>query len=114
MSDIIKGFKGFNKDLECRDFNYEVGKEYEQDGEIKACDKGFHFCENPFDVFGYYPPNNSRYCEVNGSGKESRDDNDSKVAVSKIKIGIEIGLKGMIEAGLKLIFDKVKIGRAHV
>lgn len=104
---VIKGYKGFDKELKCRGFLYEVDKEYEQGGEIKCCNNGFHFCENPFDVFSYYPPNYSRYCEVHGSGKYDKDNDDSKVSVSKIKIGFEIGLKGLIDAGIKFILDKV-------
>ena len=104
---VIKGYKGFDKELKCRGFLYEVDKEYEQGGEIKCCNNGFHFCENPFDVFSYYPPNDSRYCEVHGSGKYDKDNDDSKVSVSKIKIGFEIGLKGLIDAGIKFILDKV-------
>ena len=104
---VIKGYKGFDKELKCRGFLYEVDKEYEQGGEIKCCNNGFHICENPFDVFSYYPPNDSRYCEVHGSGKYDKDNDDSKVSVSKIKIGFEIGLKGLIDAGIKFILDKV-------
>ena len=104
---VIKGYKGFDKELKCRGFLYEVDKEYEQGGEMKCCNNGFHFCENPFDVFSYYPPNDSRYCEVHGSGKYDKDNDDSKVSVSKIKIGFEIGLKGLIDAGIKFILDKV-------
>ena len=104
---VIKGYKGFDKELKCRGFLYEVDKEYEQGGEIKCCNNGFHFCENPFDVFSYYPPNDSRYCEVHGSGKYDKDNDDSKVSVSKIKIGFEIGLKRLIDAGIKFILDKV-------
>ena len=104
---VIKGYKGFDKELKCRGFLYEVDKEYEQGGEIKCCNNGFHFCENPFDVFSYYHPNDSRYCEVHGSGKYDKDNDDSKVSVSKIKIGFEIGLKGLIDAGIKFILDKV-------
>ena len=72
---------------------------------MKCCEQGFHFCENPFDVFGYYSPSDSRYCAVEGSGK--KDEVDSKVAVSKLHISAEIGLKGIIEAGVKFILDKV-------
>ena len=109
--ETIKGFKGFDKDLKCRDYQYEVGKDFEEKGEIKACSNGFHFCENPFDVFGYYPPftekGSSRYCIVEGDGNIDRDANDSKVACSKLHISAEIGLKGIIEAGMKFILDKV-------
>ena len=111
MSETITGFKGFDKDLKCRNYQYEVGKEFEEEGKIEACSKGFHFCENPFDVLGYYPPStekgSSRYCIVKGSGNIDRDGDDSKVACSKLHISAEIGLKGIIEVGVKFILDKV-------
>ena len=103
----IIAYKGFDKDLKCRGFQYEVGKAYETDGEIECCECGFHACENPFDVFGYYAPADSRYCKVEQSGTLSKDADDSKVASSKIRVQCEIGLKGIIEAGVKFIFDKV-------
>ena len=101
-------YKGFNKNLQCRDFQYEIGKEYNMDGDIKCCENGFHACENPFDVFGYYEPDgNSRFCEVECSGKESHEGDDSKSAFSHIKIVAEIGIAGIIKAGVKFILDKV-------
>ena len=103
----IIAYKGFDKDLKCRDTQYEVGKTYEMDGDIKCCNSGFHACENPLDVFGYYAPADSRYCKVEQSGTLSKDADDSKVASSKIRVQCEIGLKGIIEAGVKFIFDKV-------
>ena len=101
----IKAYKGFNNDMTCRDFQYEVGKEYEQKGNIEACKNGFHACESPMDVFGYYPPNNSRYCEIEQSGTIDRS--QDKIASSKIRIQCEIGLSGIINAGVKFILDKV-------
>ena len=101
----IKSYKGFNSDMTCRDFQFEVGKEYEEKGKIEACEKGFHACENPMDVFGYYPPSNSRYCEIEQSG--SIDIGEDKIASSKIHIRCEIGLSGIIQAGVKFILDKV-------
>ena len=101
----IKAYKGFNSDLTCRDFQYEVGKEYEQKGKIEVCENGFHACENPMDVFGYYPPSRSRYCEVEQSGTIGRS--QDKIASSKIRIQCEIGLSGIIQAGVKFILDKV-------
>lgn len=74
---------------------------------MECCEQGFHFCEIPFDVFGYYSPSDSRYCAVEGSGKVDQDEDDSKAAVSKLHISAEIGLKGIIEAGVKFILDKV-------
>ena len=103
----MKGFKGFNQKLQCRGFQFEVGKEYEEKG-ASCCNHGFHFCENPLDVFSYYPPADSRYCEVEGSGEIDKEDQaDSKVAVSNIRIGLEIGLSELIKAGVKYIKSKV-------
>ena len=105
----IKGYKGFNPDLTCRNFQYEVGKEYDTDKAV-SCETGFHFCENPFDVFNYYAPSNekglNRFCEVEGSGDFDKSEND-KVACTHIKVNAEIGLHGLITAGIKFIFDKV-------
>ena len=109
--DKIKGYKGFNKNLQCRDFQYKINGEYEEKGKIKTCSNGFHFCEEPFDVFSYYPPcsedGENRYCEVEGSGNIDRDDDDSKIASSKIKIKAEIGLNGIIKAGINFILEKI-------
>ena len=108
----IRGFKGFDKDLKCRGFQYEIGKDYEQEGEVKCCERGFHFCENPFDVFRYYSPSDSRYCEVEGDGNADKANDDSKVATSHIHISAEIGLNGLIKAGVKFIWDKVNFNDA--
>ena len=109
--ETIKGFKGFDKNLKCRNYQYEVGKDFEETGNIKACSNGFHFCENPADIFSYYPPSDSgnlnRYCEVEGTGKIDKDSGDSKIACSKIHISAEIGIKGLINAWVKFILDKV-------
>ena len=107
MEKKIKGYKGFDKDLKCRGYQYEVGKGYEHDGKVSCCNSGFHFCENPMDVLYYYNPADSRYCEVEGSRTIDKDTDDTKVAVSKLHISAEIGLKGLIEAGVKFILDKV-------
>ena len=101
----IKAYKGFNKDLKCRDFQYEVGKEYETQGEIKACENGFHACENPMDVFAYYAPSDSRYCEVRQSGVVN--EGGDKTVSSKIRVQCEIGLSGIVQAGVKFILDKI-------
>ena len=108
MGKEIISYKGFDSSLRCRGFQYEVGKDYEQDGNIKCCEKGFHACEFPYDVFSYYAPGeNSRYCTVTQSGEMDKKYGDSKVASSKIHIETEIGLGGIIKAGVKFIFDKV-------
>ena len=107
---MIKGYKGFDKNLQCRGFQYKVGETFEEKGTIKACESGFHFCENPFNIFDYYPPSDSRYCNVEGDGKIDTDNSDSKVACSKLHIHTEIGLSGLISAGVKFILDKVDWG----
>ena len=111
MTETIKGFKGFDKDLKCREYQYEVGQDFQEEGKIEACSKGFHFCENPFDVFSYYPPSVengiNRYCVVEGGGSIDKDSDDTKIACSKLHISAEIGLKGLVEAGVKFILDKV-------
>ena len=100
-------YKGFDKDLKCRGYQYEEGKEYVHEGEVKACEGGFHACENPFDVFDFYAPNEfHRFCEVEGSGKEYKQ--DKKSSFEKIKIVAEIGLGGLIKAGVKFCLDRVK------
>ena len=96
----MKAYKGFDKDLKCRDFQYEIGKEYEEK-EAKACEKGFHACTNPLNVLQYYPPcYENRYCEVEQDGEFSENGNDSKVASTKIKIGNEISLEELIQAAM--------------
>ena len=101
---LLKAFKGFDKRLRCRGFQYEVGKEYQESG-AELCRKGFHACENPLDTFRYYPPTDSRYCEVEIDDNGQRNRDDSKVCGKKIKIGEEIGLDGVIKAGVQFIFE---------
>ena len=104
---MTKGYKGFDSQLRCRGFQYEIGQEYEHAGGVELCKKGFHFCENPMDVFEYYPPSDSRYCSVESTGTEDKNIDDSKVSTSRLKINAEIGLAGLIKAGVKFILDKV-------
>ena len=109
----MKTYKGFDEELKCRGYQYEIGKEYEEE-KAKSCDCGFHACQNPLDVFKYYAPSSSRYCEVEQSGTLSTHDDDSKVASTKIKICTEIGIKGIIEAGVKFILEKSKLNDGKV
>ena len=93
-------YKGMDKDMKCRGFLYEVGKEYETDKAV-ACECGFHACEYPLDVFNYYPPAGSRFFEVEQSGELSKNDDDSKVASTKIKIGAELNIAGLVKAAVE-------------
>ena len=101
MGEVIKAYKGFNRDMTCDPvnvkFQYEEGKEYETQ-EAVACKRGFHACERPLDVFKYYKPGSSVYHEVEQSGEISRDSDDSKAASTKIKIGARLDIAGLIKA----------------
>ena len=108
MEEVIKTYKGMSKDMSCRGFQFEQGKEYEVEGEIKACKNGFHACKMPLDVFGYYNPAESRYFEVEQSGDLDEDTDDSKVASRKIKIGAEIGIAGLVKAHVEYIREKTE------
>ncbi len=98
---VILAYKGFDANMRCRDFQYEIGKTYEHDGEVKACRSGFHACEYPLDVFDYYPPANSCFAVVEQSGKLSRDGDDSKVASQKISIKAKIDIVGLVKAAIE-------------
>ena len=101
-------YKGFDKDLKCRGFQYELGKTYEEDSAY-LCDCGFHACEDPIDVFGYYPPAGSRYCEVELEGvADQKDNSDTKRCGSKITIGAEIGIPGIVKAHVEYVKERVK------
>ena len=107
----IKGYKGFNPDMTCRDFKYEEGKDYEEQGDIKACSRGFHFCLHPLEIFGYYPPANgvmNKFHEVEGSGDMDVDTDDTKIACSKIHIGVELSIKSIVDEAIKFTFDRCK------
>lgn len=96
----MKTYKGFDKDLKCRNFPYEIGKTYEEK-EAQICETGFHACENPLNVLLYYPPcYGNRYCEIEQDGEFSDNRDDSKIASTKIEINKEIGLTELIQAAI--------------
>ena len=103
---FIKAYKGFNKDLKCRGFQYEIGKEYEEE-KASLCNSGFHACEHPLDVLGYYPPiDGNRFCEVEIEDTGERHNEDTKVCGTKIRVGAEIGLKGLIKATFEYVKER--------
>ena len=102
----MKCFKGFDKDLKCRDFQYEIGKEYTEE-KANICSYGFHACEYPMDVFNYYPPSDSRYCEVDLEANDQKSHDDSKRVGKKISVKAEIGIAGIIKAGVEYIKEQV-------
>ena len=109
---VITSYKAFDKNMKCRDFQYEVGKEYEMDGEIKCCNRGFHACKSPIEVWDYYDMLNSRFAEVEQSGKIDEEEKSTKICSSRIKIKAELKLADIINIGvewLKYITSPSKI-----
>ncbi|EDB5597655.1 hypothetical protein A9566_16780 [Salmonella enterica] len=108
MTKEIVTFKGFNKDLKCRDFQFEIGKTFHHDGKVEACGSGFHACEFPFDVFSYYHPAESRYAETISFGVTDREEEgDTKIASASITIKAELTLPQFIQRGIEWIWSKI-------
>lgn len=108
MENKIKSYKGFHKDMTCRDFQYKEGGEYEEK-RADVCNSGFHACEYPLDCFYYYSPNCSVYREVEQEGEFSKRNNgDSKIASTKIKIGAQINIAGLVKAAIEYTTERVK------
>ena len=98
----ITAYKGFDKDMKCRNFQYEIGKKYEMGSDIEVCKRGFHACENPMDVLNYYKDMlNDRYCVVEQSGNIDRATDSTKIVSSKIKVKTEIGWEGLFKFGIE-------------
>jgi len=105
-NEIITGYKGFDRKFQCRGFHFKENEIY-KDKEAVICNKGFHFCENPIDIFSYYDPANSRFAEVEGTGKTEKHTEDSKVVCSELHVKTEVSLSAIIGIGVKFILDKV-------
>ena len=104
----MKAYKGFNKDMTCRDLQYTEGGEFET-GKAKLCESGFHACENPLDCLNYYSPNDGCvYHEVEVSGDIEKANDDSKVAATRIKIGARLSIAGIVKGAIDFIFSKAK------
>ena len=104
----MKAYKGFNEDMTCRGFQFEEGKTYEHEGEVKLCESGFHACEDPLDVFEYYDPANSEFHEVELDGVSDERREDTKVAAKKITIGARLGIDKIIKACVEFRFSKIE------
>ncbi|EGB0596201.1 hypothetical protein H6W22_001887 [Salmonella enterica] len=108
MTKEIVTFKGFNKDLKCRGFQFAIGETFHHDGKVEACGSGFHACECPFDVFSYYPPAESRYAETLSFGvTDHEEEGDTKIASSSITIKDELTLPQFIQRGIEWIWSKI-------
>ena len=102
---VIKSYKAFDKNMQCRGYKYEVGKEYEMDGHIECCERGFHACESPLEVFDHYDMLESRFAEVEQSGTIDREEDTTKVCSSRIKIKAELKLADIINIGVEWLKD---------
>ena len=105
MNKTIKSFKAFDENLRCRGFQYKVGKEYDMNGDIQCCKRGFHACESPLEVLDYYDMLTSRFAEVEQSGKISTEADSTKVCSSHIKIKAELKLADIINIGVEWLKD---------
>ena len=103
----MKAYKGFDKDLKCRGYQYQIGGEYTEDS-AELCKKGFHACELPHDVFNYYAPAESRFCEVDLDATDERNSEDSKRVGTRIKIGAEISVFDIAKISVKEFFDLIE------
>ncbi|WP_439710860.1 DUF7666 domain-containing protein, partial [Brucella anthropi] len=105
----LLAFKGFDKDLKCRDFQYEIGATYKHEGKVKACGSGFHACEHPLDVFSYYAPATSRFAIVELSGETDRDGSDTKIASAEIHVKAEIKIPDLIAKAWDYVWSRAKL-----
>ena len=107
-AEVITAFKGFDKNLQCRGYQFEIGKTHTNEGEVEACSSGFHSCENPLDVLNYYPlisddGSLNRFASVKASGTISRHDGDSKIASASLLVEVELKLPEFISAAVNWI-----------
>ena len=105
-------YKGFDKNFQCRGFQYEVHKSYTHKGKIEPCESGFHACEYPLSVFNYYAPAYSRFAEVEASGEIVLS--GDKIACEKLKIKSELSLDSLIKAAIKFTFDSAKWSKEKI
>ena len=101
--EVVISYKGFDKQMQCRGYQFEIGKTYLHDGSVDACASGFHACEYPLDVFNYYTPAESQFAIVEQSGSLSRHNEDSNIASSSITVKASIGIPGLITAALEFV-----------
>ena len=104
----MKAYKGFNADMTCRGFQFEEGKTYEHEGEVKLCESGFHACEDPLDIFEYYAPSGSEFHEVELEGVSDECKEETKVVAKKITIGTRLGIDKIIKACVEFRFSKLE------
>ena len=105
--EVVIAYKGFNQNLTCRGYQFDIGCTYKHEGPVEACASGFHSCEYPLDVFGYYAPGESRFAIVKASGQLSRHDDDSKIASATLVVEAEISMPTMISRAIDWIMGRL-------
>ena len=105
----MKGYKGFDKDLKCKGgYQYKIGRTETTD-KAKLCEAGFHFCERPLDVFRYFAPANSRYCEIEAEDvSPETEESDTKRVAKKLTVKGEIGIAGLVKAAVNIGIEEAK------
>ena len=104
----MKAYKGFNRDMTCSGYQFEEGKTYEHEGDVRLCESGFHACEYPMDCLRYYEPCESVYHEVELDGVSDERKEDTKVVGKKIRIGARMSVKDIVKASIDYVFASCK------
>ncbi|WP_040620360.1 DUF7666 domain-containing protein, partial [Rhodovulum sp. PH10] len=102
----VVAYKGFDNQLCCRGYQFEVGRTYEHVGKVEACASGFHACEHPLDVFSYYAPAGSRFAEVTLGGEMDSNDSDTKIAAAKITIDVELSIGDLVKRAWDYVWSR--------
>jgi hypothetical protein len=111
MKNKTVGYKGFTPTWECNGFQFKVGDTFEHKGKVKLCSSGFHFCENPLDIFAYYPPTGN-FATIEADGVTDETESDSKRVAREIHIKAELTLHNLCKLGAKFILDRVDFKNA--
>ena len=101
----MKAYKGFKKNMTCRDFQFEEGKEYHEENAV-LCESGFHACEDPLDCFNYYDPGESVYHEVELDEISNKKSEDSKICGKHIKVGARLSVAKICELHFEYVKSK--------
>ncbi|MDY5007562.1 hypothetical protein [Candidatus Allofournierella merdipullorum] len=110
----MKAYKGFNRDMTCRGFQFEEGKEYHEE-KAELCESGFHACENPLDTFNYYYPGNSVFHEVElDEVSDERNDDDTKICAKTIRVGTRLDVAGLCKAHFEYVSAHCKPANGRV
>ena len=111
---VIIAYKGFGKNMQCRGYQYAIGQTYTHDGNVEACESGFHSCEYPLDIFRYYTPADSHFAIVEASGNFAWHSEDSKVASSCLTVKASIDLSGIVTAAIEYTISRARPSKSNI